>query len=76
MNSRINEVAVRTAAVSEPIADDVTEKGAGIAVEPWNSGTSRPAAAPRLEPADAWQTPGYTVIETALEVTAYALANR
>ncbi|MGX1669819.1 pyrroloquinoline quinone precursor peptide PqqA [Streptomyces sp. NPDC055400] len=26
--------------------------------------------------AEAWQTPGYVVVETALEVTAYALATR
>ncbi|MFJ4624140.1 pyrroloquinoline quinone precursor peptide PqqA [Streptomyces sp. NPDC088812] len=30
------------------------------------------------EPADrtAWQTPGYTVVDTALEVTAYSLSVR
>lgn len=26
--------------------------------------------------AEAWQTPGYAVVETALEVTAYSLATR
>ena len=33
-------------------------------------------AQPREEEAGAWQTPGYVVIDTALEVTAYSLSNR
>ncbi|MEU3712120.1 pyrroloquinoline quinone precursor peptide PqqA [Streptomyces catenulae] len=40
-----------------------------------------PATAPRphgvaARPATTWATPGYTVIDTALEVTAYRLADR
>ncbi|WP_405738402.1 pyrroloquinoline quinone precursor peptide PqqA [Streptomyces sp. NBC_01525] len=43
--------------------------------------TEAPAAAPRprgvaARPATTWATPGYTVIDTALEVTAYRLADR
>ncbi|GAA3169611.1 MULTISPECIES: pyrroloquinoline quinone precursor peptide PqqA [Streptomyces] len=42
--------------------------------------TETPAAAPRphgaARPATAWATPGYTVIDAALEVTAYRLADR
>ncbi|MFF8841472.1 pyrroloquinoline quinone precursor peptide PqqA [Streptomyces sp. NPDC015127] len=35
---------------------------------------SAPPARP--QPADSWRTPDFTVVETALEVTAYALADR
>lgn len=40
--------------------------------------TRQTAAAPTAEHTDhgAWQTPGYTVVDTALEVTAYSLAAR
>ena len=31
---------------------------------------------PREEEAEAWQTPNYAVVDTALEVTAYSLSNR
>ncbi|MFF3850645.1 pyrroloquinoline quinone precursor peptide PqqA [Streptomyces sp. NPDC002328] len=39
--------------------------------------TERPAAAP-AEQTDrsGWRTPGYTVVDTALEVTAYSLSAR
>jgi len=30
----------------------------------------------REEEAETWQTPGYVVVDTALEVTAYSLSNR
>lgn len=33
-------------------------------------------AQPREEEAGAWQTPGFVVVDTALEVTAYSLSNR
>ncbi|SME94983.1 pyrroloquinoline quinone precursor peptide PqqA [Streptomyces sp. Amel2xC10] len=38
----------------------------------------QPATAPTAEHTDhgTWQTPGYTVVDTALEVTAYSLAAR
>ncbi|MDH6626499.1 coenzyme PQQ precursor peptide PqqA [Streptomyces sp. LBL] len=35
-----------------------------------------PQAQRSEEEASAWQTPGYAVVETALEVTAYSLNNR
>ncbi len=40
-----------------------------------DTATRRPAA-PRHQPADIWRKPGYAVIETALEVTAYSLTTR
>jgi coenzyme PQQ precursor peptide PqqA len=33
-------------------------------------------AQPESEEAGAWQTPDYTVVDTALEVTAYSLSSR
>ncbi|WP_157882578.1 pyrroloquinoline quinone precursor peptide PqqA [Streptomyces silvensis] len=33
-------------------------------------------AAPEGDPGTGWQSPGYTVVETSLEVTAYRLADR
>ncbi|MFF4021129.1 pyrroloquinoline quinone precursor peptide PqqA [Streptomyces sp. NPDC001843] len=33
-------------------------------------------AQPREEEAGTWQTPGYVVVDTALEVTAYSLSSR
>ncbi|MEU5537160.1 pyrroloquinoline quinone precursor peptide PqqA [Streptomyces sp. NPDC020362] len=38
------------------------------------SPTDRPG--PETSDEKAWQSPGYQVVETALEVTAYALADR
>ncbi|MFI6769277.1 hypothetical protein [Streptomyces sp. NPDC050355] len=40
-----------------------------------DAATRRPAV-PRRQPADVWRKPGYAVVETALEVTAYSLATR
>ncbi|MBB5939783.1 pyrroloquinoline quinone precursor peptide PqqA [Streptomyces zagrosensis] len=34
------------------------------------------SAAPASEGSAGWHTPDYTVVETALEVTAYSLSNR
>jgi hypothetical protein len=36
----------------------------------------RDEPADRIEESTPWQSPGYVVVETALEVTAYALATR
>ncbi|MET9130460.1 pyrroloquinoline quinone precursor peptide PqqA [Streptomyces antibioticus] len=40
--------------------------------------TQQPTAAPTADHTGhgTWQTPGYTVVDTALEVTAYSLAAR
>ncbi|MVO87220.1 pyrroloquinoline quinone precursor peptide PqqA [Streptomyces sp. p1417] len=38
-------------------------------------GPSGPGA-PEGDPGTGWQSPGYTVVETSLEVTAYRLADR
>ncbi|ANZ14388.1 coenzyme PQQ precursor peptide PqqA [Streptomyces noursei ATCC 11455] len=51
---------------------EVSEQSPGTVVAPAQPGAPDPTAAPSGE----WRTPGYTVVETALEVTAYALNTR
>lgn len=80
MNSRINEAMVNGTATDEAgmhdaVAKGATEKRSDVAGAPWTPVATR-AATPRRESPAIWQTPGYTVIDTALEVTAYALTTR
>ncbi|GGX37318.1 hypothetical protein GCM10010341_68950 [Streptomyces noursei] len=54
---------------------EVSEQSPGTVVAPAQPGPPDPAAAPPA-PSGEWRTPGYTVVETGLEVTAYALNTR
>ncbi|MFE1772737.1 pyrroloquinoline quinone precursor peptide PqqA [Streptomyces sp. NPDC059008] len=65
MKSRINEA----------VSNDVTGNDVNMSETTVTPAALRPAA-PRRESAGVWRTPGYTVIETALEVTAYSLTTR